>query len=307
MYKIVEKQRLAPEVFLLRVTAPRIARKRKAGQFVIVRVDEEGERIPLTIVDSDREAGTITLVVQEVGTTTGKLRRVPEGESILDVTGPLGHPTPVGKLGRVVCLAGGVGAAELLPVIRAFRKAGSRVIAIVGARSRDFLVLEEEIRQAADELHVTTDDGSYGYHGLVTGRLLTLINDGLMPDLVYAIGPVPMMKAVADLTRPYGIPTRVSLNPLMVDGTGMCGCCRVTVGGETRFACVDGPEFDAHRVDFAELSSRVKVYREEEGESLKRLQGGEGRSREEQGEAGKIGISKKLPPLRRGAGIQKAE
>ena len=280
MYKIVEKQRLAPEVFLLRVTAPRIARKRKAGQFVIVRVDEEGERIPLTIVDSDREAGTITLVVQEVGTTTGKLRRVPEGESILDVTGPLGHPTPVGKLGRVVCLAGGVGAAELLPVIRAFRKAGSRVIAIVGARSRDFLVLEEEIRQAADELHITTDDGSYGYHGLVTGRLLTLINDGLMPDLVYAIGPVPMMKAVADLTRPYGIPTRVSLNPLMVDGTGMCGCCRVTVGGETRFACVDGPEFDAHRVDFAELSSRVKVYREEEGESLKRLRGGEGRSRE---------------------------
>ncbi len=280
MYQIIEKRRLAPEVFLLRVAAPRIARKRKAGQFVIVRVDEEGERIPLTIVDSDTREGTITLVVQEVGTTTGKLNRLPAGAALLDLTGPLGHPTPVKKWGRAACLAGGVGAAELLPVIKAFRKAGSRVIAIVGARSREFLVLEEEIRQTADELHITTDDGSYGYRGLVTDRLLALINDGLMPDLVYAIGPVPMMKAVADLTRPYAIPTRVSLNPLMVDGTGMCGCCRVTVGGETRFACVDGPEFDGHLVDFAELSSRVKIYREEECRSLRRFQRKAGKSKE---------------------------
>ena len=277
MYKILEKKSLTPEAFLLRVTAPRIARKRKAGQFVIIRVDEPGERIPLTIVDSDIEAGTITLVVQRVGTTTGKLSLLTAGEVLLDLTGPLGHPTPVKKLGRVVCLAGGVGAAELLPVIKAFRRAGNRVITIVGARSQDFLVLEDEIRKASDELHLTTDDGSYGYHGLVTDLLLALINDGLMPELVYAIGPVPMMKAVADLTRPYAIPTRVSLNPLMVDGTGMCGCCRVTVGGKTRFACVDGPEFDGHQVDFAELSSRLKIYQEEEEESLKRFRGKAGR------------------------------
>lgn len=280
MYQIIEKKCLTPESFLLRVLAPRIARKRKAGQFVIIRVDEPGERIPLTIVDSDIEAGTITLVVQEVGTTTGKLSLLTAGESLLDVTGPLGHPTPVKKLGRVVCLAGGVGAAELLPVIKAFRRAGNRVIAIVGARSQDFLVLEDEIRKASDELHLTTDDGSYGHHGLVTDLLLALINDGLMPELVYAIGPVPMMKAVADLTRPYTIPTRVSLNPLMVDGTGMCGCCRVTVGGKTRFACVDGPEFDGHQVDFAELSSRIKIYRDEEKESLERFRGKARNSRE---------------------------
>ncbi len=272
MYRIVEAKRLTPEAVFLRVEAPRIARRRQAGQFVVLRVDEQGERIPLTIVGSDPEAGTITLVVQEVGTSTRKLGRLKAGEAILDLTGPLGHPTEVKKWGRVACLAGGIGTAEVLPVVEAVRAAGNTTLAIVGARTRELLILEEEMRAAADGLYITTDDGSYGRHGVVTDVLLDLINDGAVPDRVYAIGPVPMMKAVADLTRPYNIPTVVSLNALMVDGTGMCGCCRVTVGGETRFTCVEGPDFDAHQVDFAELVQRQKIYLGQEKSSLEKFE-----------------------------------
>lgn len=272
MYKIISFGRLTPEAFRLEVKAPRIARKRKAGQFVVIRVDERGERIPLTLVDSDPSRGTITLVIQEVGTTTRKLGSLREGDAIRDVIGPLGHPTEVKKYKLAVCLAGGIGVAEALPVVKAFREKGSPVIAVIGARSQELLILEDEMRQAADELYITTDDGSYGRRGLVTDILRDLINDGRMPDLVYAIGPVVMMKATADMSRPYGIRTLVSLNPLMVDGTGMCGCCRVTVGNETRFACVDGPDFDAHQVDFGELVKRQKIYLEEEEQSLREFE-----------------------------------
>lgn len=272
MYRIVESRKLTPEAVLIRVLAPQIARKRRAGQFVILRVDEQGERIPLTIVGSDPEAGTITLVVQEVGTSTRKLGRLKVGEAILDLTGPLGHATEVKKWGRVVCLAGGIGVGEVLPVVEALRAAGNMTLAIVGSRTRDLLILEDEMRAASDELYITTDDGSYGRPGLVTDVLLSLINDGAVPDRVYAIGPLPMMKAVADLTRPYGIPTVVSLNALMVDGTGMCGSCRVTVGGERKFTCVDGPDFDGHQVDFDELIQRQKIYLDPEKRSLERFE-----------------------------------
>ncbi|HOO77280.1 MAG TPA: sulfide/dihydroorotate dehydrogenase-like FAD/NAD-binding protein [bacterium] len=267
MNRIVGKLPLADGVTLFRIEAPEIARRRRAGQFVILRLDAEGERIPLTLVDSDPEAGSITLVVQAVGATTKRLAALREGEEIRDLAGPLGHPTPVRELGTVAVVAGGVGAAEALPVIKAWRGAGNRVPAIVGARSADLLILTEELRTAADELHLCTEDGSLGKRGLVTDLLRTMINDGAVPDLAYAIGPVPMMKAVADLTRPYGIPTLASLNPIMVDGTGMCGCCRVTVGGTVKFACVDGPDFDAHQVDFGELRQRQGAYREEEREA----------------------------------------
>jgi ferredoxin--NADP+ reductase len=267
MFRIAYSKRLNPQAVLLKVEAPAIARKRRAGQFVIVRPDEKGERIPLTIIDSDPAEGTITLAVQEVGTTTIKLGRLKKGDSLRDVIGPLGQATEATAVGRVVCLAGGIGAAEALPVVKALRGAGNRVTAIVGARTHDLLVLEDELRRAADEISITTDDGSYGKHGRVTDVLLEMINDGHVPDLVYAIGPVPMMRAAAELTRPYGIRTIVSLNPLMVDGTGMCGCCRVTVGGETKFACVDGPEFDGHQVDFDELARRQGAYLDQEGRS----------------------------------------
>ena len=272
MFRVTHTQRLNPQAVLLKVEAPAIARKRRAGQFVIVRPDEKGERIPLTIVDSDPAKGTITLAVQEVGTTTIKLGRLKAGDSVRDVIGPLGRATEATAVGRVVCLAGGIGAAEALPVVKALRGAGNRVAAIVGARTHDLLILEDELRRASDEIYITTDDGSYGKHGRVTDVLLEMINDGQVPDLVYAIGPVPMMRAAAELTRPYGIRTIVSLNPLMVDGTGMCGCCRVTAGGETKFACVDGPEFDGHQVDFDELVRRQNAYLDQERRSREILE-----------------------------------
>lgn len=271
MYRIIEKKRLTPESVLLRLEAPQIARRRQAGQFVILRTDETGERFPLTIMDSNPEEGTITLVAQEVGTSTKKLGRLETGDTVIDVTGPLGHPTEAEKWGRVACLAGGIGVAEVLPVVKAIRTAGNFTQAIIGARTRDLVILEDEMRRASDELYITTDDGSYGFHGLVTDVLRNLINDGSIPDRVYAIGPLPMMRAVAELTRPYDIPTIVSLNALMVDGTGMCGSCRVTVGGETKFTCVDGPDFDAHQVDFKELSQRQKIYVNQEKLSLEKF------------------------------------
>ncbi len=272
MYRITESRRLTPEAVFLKVEAPRIARRRRAGQFIILRVDETGERFPLTIVDSDPETGTITLVAQEGGTSTRTLGSLKEGDAILDLTGPLGHPTEAVDSGRVACLAGGIAVAEVLPVVKAIRAAGNITLAIIGARTQDLVILEDEMRRAASELYITTDDGSYGRHGLVTDVLREMINDGTIPDRVYAIGPIPMMRAVADLTRPYEIPTIVSLNALMVDGTGMCGCCRATVGGETRFTCVDGPDFDAHQVDFDKLVKRQKIYLPQEKASLERYE-----------------------------------
>jgi len=267
VFPIVNSRALAPDVRLFEVRAPRIARKQQPGQFVIVRVHDRGERIPLTIAAADPDAGTVTLVVQGVGKTTRLMNRLPDGAALLDVVGPLGRPSEVERFGHVVVVGGGVGTAIAWPTARAFREAGNRVTAVLGARTRDLVILEEELSRASDALHVVTDDGSYGERGLVTDALGRLLERGDV-DRVLAIGPVPMMRAVAERTRPLGVPTIVSLNSIMVDGTGMCGGCRVIVGGESRFACVDGPEFDAHEVDFGVLSQRNACYRDAEREAL---------------------------------------
>ena len=264
MAKIIEKQQLAPGIFLMRVKAPLIASKRKAGQFIILRVSEHGERIPLTIVDSDVKAGTITLVFQVVGKTTSLLSRLNRGEEIMDLAGPLGDPTRIEKFGTVAVLGGGIGIAVAYPIAKAMKEKGNKVISIIGARTKDLLVLEKEIASVSDEIIVSTDDGSYKRKGLITEPLLEVLKRGLKPDRVVAVGPVPMMRAISELTRPFGVKTIVSLNPIMVDGTGMCGACRVVVGGKTRFACVDGPEFDGHQVDFDDLSLRLRAYAEQE-------------------------------------------
>ncbi|WP_425395633.1 sulfide/dihydroorotate dehydrogenase-like FAD/NAD-binding protein [Aeoliella sp.] len=268
MFAIVEATFLAPDVKRFRIEAPRVARNRQAGQFVIVRVEaEHGERIPLTIADSDPTAGTITIIVQGVGKTTKMLNRLEAGDSIPDVVGPLGEPSDIQNFGTVVVVGGGVGTAIAYPTAVAMKQAGNRVIGIVGARTKELLILEEEMAATTDQLHLMTDDGSYGEQGFVTQKLQQLIDDGGI-DHVLAIGPIPMMAAIAEVTRPHGIKTIVSLNPIMVDGTGMCGGCRVTVGGESKFACVDGPEFDAHDVDFKILTQRNKMYRQREQRSL---------------------------------------
>ena len=268
MFKIARKRIWAPTIKEIEVEVPEIARKAKPGQFVIVRVDERGERIPLTIVDYDNSKGTITLVFQEVGTSTRKLGMLNEGDYITDVVGPLGNPTEVRKYGTVVCVGGGVGISAIYPVARAFKEHRNYVISIIGARTKDLLILEDEVRSVSDELYVTTDDGSKGRKGFTTDVLKDLIKEGRHIDLVYAVGPTIMMKVVADVTRPYKIKTIVSLNPIMIDGSGMCGACRVRVGGQVKFACVDGPEFDAHLVDFDELLARLRMYKEEEKLSL---------------------------------------
>lgn len=271
MFRIVEARFLAPEVKLFRIEAPRIARKRKAGQFVILRVHDHGERIPLTIADSDPASGTVTLVVQGVGKTTKMLNGLAAGDSICDIVGPLGLPSHVDAVGTVVVIGGGLGTAIAYPTAKAFKEAGNRVISIVGGRSRSFVILEDEVRAISDELLITTDDGSHGRKGFVTDVLAGLISAGTRIDLVLAIGPIPMMRAVAEVTRPFGIKTVVSLNPIMVDGTGMCGGCRVIVGGKAQFACVDGPEFDAHQVDFKILTQRNAMYRDMERAALERF------------------------------------
>ncbi|MBN2424319.1 MAG: sulfide/dihydroorotate dehydrogenase-like FAD/NAD-binding protein [Calditrichaceae bacterium] len=272
MHKILEARFLAENIKLFRIEAPRIARKRKAGQFVIVRLDEHGERIPLTIADSDTGAGTITIIVQGVGKTTKALNMKERGDSIMDVVGPLGMPSHIDKFGNVVCIGGGVGTAIALPTATALKKAENYVITINGARSKNLVILENEMKAVSDESYVTTDDGSYGFHGFVTQKLQQLIDNGKKIDFVLAIGPIPMMKAVADVTRAYKIKTVVSLNPIMVDGTGMCGGCRVIVDGVSKFACVDGPEFDAHVVDFKNLADRNKMYTKNERVSLKHFE-----------------------------------
>jgi ferredoxin--NADP+ reductase len=268
MFPILEARFIAPDVKLFRISAPRVARKRQAGQFVILRVHDHGERIPITIADSDAERGDVTIVVQGVGKTTKLLNRLEAGDSLLDVVGPLGKPSEVERFGTACVIGGGVGAAIAYPTAVALKKAGNRVVSILGGRTRDLVVLEDELRAASDALHVTTDDGSYGEKGLVTDKLRALVEAGETIDYVLAIGPIPMMRAVAETTRPHGIRTVVSLNSVMVDGTGMCGGCRVSVGGKSQFACVDGPEFDAHEVDFQNLANRNAMYREMEQQSL---------------------------------------
>jgi ferredoxin--NADP+ reductase len=256
--EILEARALAPGVKYFRLAAPKIARKRAPGQFVILRVTDDGERIPITIADSGD--GWIAIIVQAVGKTTTMLNALETGDHIADLAGPLGMASEIERYGTVVTIGGGVGTAIAYPVTAALKEAGNEVIAIVGGRSREYVILEEELRAVADEVMPCTDDGSYGYHGFVTARLQDLIDEGRHIDYVLAVGPIPMMRAVAEVTRPHGIRTVVSLNPIMVDGTGMCGGCRVAVGGETRFACVDGPEFDAHQVDFDLLASRNGAY-----------------------------------------------
>ncbi|MGA9121606.1 MAG: sulfide/dihydroorotate dehydrogenase-like FAD/NAD-binding protein [Bacteroidota bacterium] len=260
MYPILEATDLAPTIKRLVIHAPFIARKRKAGNFVMIRVEDHGERIPLTLADSDPVRGSITLIVQAIGKTTKLLCSKTAGESVLDVVGPLGTPTPIENHGTAVCIGGGVGTAELYPIARALKNAGNRVLSIVGARSKDLIILEEEMRACSDTIFVTTDDGSYGRKGFVTEQLLDLLKGPDPIHAVYAIGPLPMMKAVCGVTRPFGTKTLVSLNTIMVDGTGMCGGCRVTIGGQMKFACVDGPEFDGHLVDFDELLMRNRTY-----------------------------------------------
>lgn len=285
MYEITDKVELAHTVYVIKIKAPEIAKKRKAGQFVILRMNEYGERIPLTIMDSDETEGTITILVQEVGRSTAILCSMVAGDSILDVVGPLGRPTHIERFGTVVCIGGGIGTAPVLPIAKAMKGAGNKVISIIGARNKGLVILEDEMKGTSDELHVATDDGSYGHHGFVTNVLQKFIDSEMRIDCVVAIGPVPMMRAVAGVTRPYKIFTLVSLNPIMVDGTGMCGACRVTIGGESRFVCVDGPEFDGHEVDFEELTLRNRSYLKEEKIAMEEFAYHEGSRCYERGDA----------------------
>ncbi len=264
MYKIVRKQKLNPSVTLMEIEAPFVARKAKAGQFIIFRVDEEGERVPLTIADHDAERGTVTIIFQHGGAATIKLAAKEEGEEIADFVGPLGVASHFEGVKRAAVVGGGVGCAIAYPQAKQLHEEGVEVHTIAGFRNKDIVILEDEMRAVSDELIVATDDGSYGKHGFVTDMLRELIEAGNEYDVVIAIGPIPMMKAVCALTKPYGIKTMVSLNPIMVDGTGMCGCCRVTVDGKIRFACVDGPDFDGHLVDFEELMHRNRFYKKQE-------------------------------------------
>ena len=269
MYEIVEKKVLSENVKLMKIKAPLVAKKAKAGQFIILRIDETGERIPLTIADFDRKKGTITIIFMEVGKTTKKLGTLNVGDSVLNFAGPLGVSSEVKEYGTVVMIGGGVGIAPLYPVVKALKGEGNHVISILGARNKSLLMLEKEIDAVSDELFIATDDGSKGHKGFVSDVLQKLIDEKPRIDMVMAIGPVIMMKVVADLTKKYDIKTLVSLNPIMVDGTGMCGGCRVSVGGETKFACVDGPEFDGHLVDFKNLMLRNRRFVKEEDHACK--------------------------------------
>ncbi len=264
MFEILKRREMADgTVVLNEINAPLIAKKAKPGQFVIIKANETGERIPLTMADTDTKKGTITIIYQVVGKSTTLFKSLQVGDHFQDIIGPLGKPTHLEKLGTVVCVGGGTGVAVMHPITRALKEIGNRVIAIIGARNKDLLILEDEMRAASNELHVCTDDGSYGHHGFVTDVLKqTLEKEDV--KLVVGIGPVPMMKFVTKVTQEYKVKTIVSLNTIMVDGTGMCGCCRVSIGGETKFACVDGPEFDGSKVDFDELMQRLQAYKEEE-------------------------------------------
>ena len=269
MFKVISNDEVGPNVHRLVVAAPRVAKARRPGQFVIVRKSDGAERIPLTIGDADAAAGTITLFIQAVGVSTKEIVATPAGESLRDVAGPLGLPTHLQKWGNVACIGGGVGTAVLYPLAKALAEAGNKVYTVIGARSVEQVILADELGGFSEEVFIATEDGSSGREGLVTVILADMLEGKLpKPDAVFAVGPVPMMEAVAEMTRPAGIPTIVSLNAIMIDGTGMCGGCRVTVGGETKFTCVDGPEFDAHKVDFAGLRNRLGMYREHEINAL---------------------------------------
>jgi len=272
VYEILLKQDLVPSIHLLKIAAPNVAKKAQPGQFVVIRIDERGERIPLTIADWDREEGSVTIVFMEVGTTTHRLAWLEAGDSIADFIGPLGLPSHIEKFGTVVCVAGGFAVATIVPIARALKVKGNKVISIMGARSQNLLFWEDELGSVSDQLIVTTDDGSYARKGVVTEPLKELLEGGEKIDRVIAIGPSIMMKFCAKTTEPFGVKTIVSLNPIMVDGTGMCGCCRVSVGGVTKFVCVDGPEFDGHQVDWDLLFARQRIYLDEEKLSLERWQ-----------------------------------
>lgn len=264
MFKIVRREEMAQgTVILNEIEAPLIAKKAQPGQFVILKATETGERIPLTMADTDPEKGTITIIYMVVGKSTALFRDLKVGEGYMDVIGPLGRPTHIEKVGKVVCVGGGTGIAVLHPVTRALKEAGNDVVCIIGARSKDLLIMEEQMKNASHKLHVCTDDGSYGHHGFVTDVLKEVLEEGDV-QLVVGIGPVPMMKFLSLMTKDYNVKTLVSLNPIMIDGTGMCGGCRVSIGGETKFACVDGPEFDGHLVDYDELMLRLQAYLEDE-------------------------------------------
>jgi NAD(P)H-flavin reductase len=267
MAKVLTNGPIAPDVYRMVVEAPDIARYRKAGQFVMVRPGAGQERIPLTIADADATAGTVTLIYQVVGRTTAEMSQIPAGGTMADVAGPLGQPTHIEKLGTVVMVGGGIGVAPAHPIAQAMKAAGNKVISILGARRKDLMIMEPEMRAASDEVVIVTDDGSYGTKGFVTDALRKILDGGEKVDEVVAIGPPIMMKMVSLLTQPYGVHTLVSLNTIMVDGTGMCGACRVSVGAKTLFGCVDGPDFDGHEVDFEELMSRQRVYADVEREA----------------------------------------
>lgn len=267
MNKILLKRTLAPQVGLIEIDAPDISKKALAGQFVVLRIHDHGERIPLTIADADPSKGTITIVFQKIGASTRLLDTLEQGDRILDLLGPLGKPAHIENSGTVVCIGGGVGIAEIYPVAKAYKKAGNRVISVLGARNKDLIIFADEIAKVSDECHITTDDGSLGQKGLVSDVLKDIMGREKV-SLVSAVGPTIMMKVISDITKPYNIKTYVSLNPIMLDATGMCGVCRVTIAGKVKFACVDGPEFDGHEVDFAELMSRQKLFLDEEKKAV---------------------------------------
>ena len=270
MNEILELKKLAPQINLLRLNEPLITQKAKAGQFVVLRINEEGERIPMSITDLDAQTGVLTIIFQEVGKTTAHLATLRQGDALADVVGPLGIPTHLENFGTCVCVGGGIGIAPIHFVAKSLKALGNNVISIIGARSKNLLILEEEMKKINDQLLISTDDGSYGHHGFVTDLLTQLVSEKVKIDFIMAIGPVVMMRAVCKVTSPWGIKTIVSLNPIMVDGTGMCGACRVTVGGKTKFACVDGPDFDGHQVDFDELLKRQAMYVKQEKISMAR-------------------------------------
>jgi NAD(P)H-flavin reductase len=270
MHLIRSKKKLATNTYHFEVEAPVVAKARKPGQFLVLRIREGGERIPLTIAGGDAKTGIVRFVVQAVGKTTNELCRLEPGDHISDVVGPLGLPTHLGQYGTAVLLGGGYGTAAIIPVAQALRDMGNRVVSVIGARSKDLIILEDELGAVSDRLEITTDDGSYGAKGLVTDALKKIIDEEENIGFCMAVGPIPMMKAVSEMTKPYGIKTYVSLNTIMVDGTGMCGSCRCTVGGVTKFACVDGPDFDGHQIDFDEVAKRNQMYRELEKRAFER-------------------------------------
>ena len=271
MNEIIELRKLAPEINLLKLNVPLITQKAKAGQFVVLRMNEEGERIPMSITDLDPETGILTIIFQEVGKSTAHLATLKKGDVLADVVGPLGVPTHMENFGTCVCVGGGIGIAPIHFAAKTLKQTGNKVISIIGARSKNLLILEEEMKSLSDQLLISTDDGSYGLHGFVTDLLTQLLSKKVKVDFIMAIGPVVMMRAVCRVTAPWGIKTVVSLNPIMVDATGMCGACRVTVGGKTKFACVDGPDFDGHQVDFDELIKRQAMYLKQEKIAMERF------------------------------------